>query len=203
MFIFNSKCKCMQMLRHSFILFFIAVKKKKLTKRTITQLLAMILYVHYWKLQKSLCWSNILWKLQQLLCQGFFGYIFTTGQSNKANRVKLLKNSVIYMNFSHLDNSSCFSSFISLGMKNLSMTIFSCVLGIGWATQKQLGTHCDWKVCGISCAACFSWWTGEVLTWSTSIQELMLLKVGLNRLGRCLADHLLSISTVAAWKPRG
>lgn len=60
------------------------------------------------------------------------------------------------MNFSHLDNSSCFSSFISLGMKNLSMTIFSCVLGIGWATQKQLGTHCDWKICGISCAACFS-----------------------------------------------
>lgn len=172
-----------------FYTLFHSSKKKKLTKRTITQLLAMILYVHYWKLQKSLCWSNILWKLQQLLCQGFFGYIFTTGQSNKANRVKLLKNSVIYMNFSHLDNSSCFSSFISLGMKNLSMTIFSCVLGIGWATQKQLGTHCDWKVCGISCAACFSWWTGEVLTWSTSIQELMLLKVGLNRLGRCLADY--------------
>lgn len=74
-----------------FYTLFHSSKKKKLTKRTITQLLAMILYVHYWKLQKSLCWSNILWKLQQLLCQGFFGYIFTTGQSNKANRVKLLK----------------------------------------------------------------------------------------------------------------
>lgn len=36
MFIFNSKCKCMQMLRHSFILFFIAVKKETYKKNNYT-----------------------------------------------------------------------------------------------------------------------------------------------------------------------
>lgn len=189
------------MLRYSFILFFIAVKKRNLQKEQLHSCLQwyyMCITANYrnFSVDPTFCGSCSSY------CVRFFGYIFTTGQSNKANRVKLLKFSYIHEFQPFRPLFLFFKLYLAGYEKSVNDHLQLCP-GHWLGHSKQLGTHCDWKVCGISCAACFSWWTGEVLTWSTSIQELMLLKVGLNMLGRCLADHLLSISTVAAWKPRG
>lgn len=85
----------MQMLRYSFILFFIAVKKETYKKNNYTVACNDIICALLQIIEISLLIQHFV-EAAAVIVSGFFGYIFTTGQSNKANRVKLLKFSYIH-----------------------------------------------------------------------------------------------------------